>query len=67
MFKIHDLSTLDSSSVNAKEICRILTSKKKYMLLIDNSVHLTNDYIRFITVKYPDVSHEDITIFRLNY
>jgi len=67
MFKVNELSTLDSSTINAKEVCRILTSKKRYMILIEDNVHLTNDYIRFITIKYPNVAYEDITIFRLNY
>jgi hypothetical protein len=67
MFKVNELSNLDSTTINAKEVCRILTSKKKYMILIDSNVHLTNDYIRFITVKYPEIPYDEITIFRLNY
>jgi hypothetical protein len=67
MIKLRSIKEFDSANITAKDACRIFTSKKPYLVKVDNEVHLTKDFQGLITRKYAEVAPEEVEVYILNH
>ena len=49
-----------------KDSCRILQSRKQYLVKVEDNLHLVNDFTHLLVKKYADVSPELVEVYVLN-
>jgi len=65
MIKIKSKKDLDSKTLDAKESARIYSSRKKFLIRVEDEIHLTNNWHRLVTENYPDVPSNIVEIYSL--
>jgi hypothetical protein len=66
MIEVKDTSQINKLTLNAKEACKILVSRKKYLVRVEGENSFTDDYLKTILRKYPDVSPDLVEVYELN-
>ena len=67
MVKLRRIDELDRSSMNNREQCRILNSRKKYLVKVEDNIHLVNDYVQTLVNKYPNTPADIPEVYVLNH
>jgi len=66
MIVVKDTSQINKLDLNAKQACKILASRKKYLVMVESEFSFTDDYLKTILRKYPDVSPDLVEVYELN-
>lgn len=66
MVELKRIDTLDRSNMTTKEACRILSSRKNYLVKVEDNVHLVNDFTHLLMKKYADVPPDIVEVYVLN-
>jgi len=66
MIEVKDTSQINKLDLNAKQACKILSSRKKYLVMVENEFSFTDDYLKTILRKYPEVETNLIEVYELN-
>lgn len=66
MITLKTMREFNSSDITAKDACRIFSSKKPYLVKVEDEIHLTKDFQGLITRKYPEVAPELVEVYVLN-
>ena len=66
MVELRRIDTLDRSNMTTKEACRILSSRKKYLVMVEGNIHLVNDFTSVLVKKYPDIPPDLVEVYVLN-
>lgn len=66
MITIKTIDQLDLSSMNNKDVFRILASRKKYLIKVEGEYSMTNDYVQRLVHKYPNVQTDLVEVYELN-
>ena len=66
MIVVKDTSQINKLDLNAKQACKILASRKKYLVMVENELSFTDDYLKTILRKYPEVETNLIEVYELN-
>ena len=66
MIIVKDTSQINKLELTAKEACKILASKKKYLVRVESENSFTDDYLKTILRKYPEVSPDLVEVYELN-
>ena len=66
MITLKTMREFNSSDITAKDACRIFSSKKPYLVRVEDEIHLTKDFQGLITRKYPEVAPELVEVYVLN-
>jgi len=66
MIVVKDTSQINKLDLNAKQACKILASRKKYLVMVENEFSFTDDYLKTILRKHPDISPDLVEVYELN-
>lgn len=66
MVELRRIDTLDRSNMSVKEACRILSSRKNYLVKVEDNIHLVNDFTTVLSKKYPDAPPDIVEVYVLN-
>ena len=66
MIVVKDTSQINKLDLNAKQACKILASRKKYLVMVESELSFTDDYLKTILRKYPEVETSLIEVYELN-
>ena len=66
MVELRRIDTLDRSNMTMKDSCRILQSRKQYLVKVEDNLHLVNDFTHLLVKKYADVSPDLVEVYVLN-
>ena len=66
MVELRRIDTLDRSNMTTKEACRILSSRKKYLVKVEDNMHLVNDFTNVLIKKYADIPPDLVEVYVLN-
>jgi len=64
MIDIKNIYDIDQSSLRTKDLLRILSTRKSYVVMVDSKVHLTDDYNRLLMMKYPTEKLSKVRIYK---
>jgi dTDP-glucose 4,6-dehydratase len=64
--EVKDTSEINKLDLAAKEACKILASRKKYLVMVENEMSFTDDYLKTILRKYPEVEPNIVEVYELN-
>jgi len=65
MIKIKSKEDLHKLSLSAGESADIQSSRKKFLIRVEDEIHLTNNWVRLIKENYPDVPSHIVEIYSL--
>jgi len=65
MVTIKTIKDLNTSSLTAKDACKLASTNKQYLVMVHDKMHLTNEPYQFLVMKYPDALMEEIKIYSL--
>lgn len=66
MVTVKSIGLLDRSNLKVKETYRILSSRKKYLVKVEDEICLTNDYVQTLIRKFANVSPDLVEVYQLN-
>ena len=66
MVELKRIDTLDRSNMTMKDSCRILQSRKQYLVKVEDNLHLVNDFTHLLMKKYADVPPDIVEVYVLN-
>lgn len=67
MITLKRIDELDRSSMTTKDSCRILSSRKNYLVKVEDNIHLVDDFRNVLIKKYADVSPDIVEVYVLNH
>lgn len=67
MIKLKRIDEFDYKGMPSIEACRILQSRRKYLLKVEDNIHLVDNYISYITKNYPDLPIDIPEVYVLNH
>ena len=65
MVTIKKITDLNTSSLTAKDACKLASTNKQYLVMVHDNMHLTNEPYQFLVMKYPTALMEEIEIYSL--
>ena len=66
MVVVRSINELDRTNLKVKETYRILSSRKSYLVKVEDELCLTNDYVQTLIRKFADVSPDLVEVYQLN-
>ena len=66
MVVVRNINELDRTNLKVKETYRILSSRKSYLVKVEDEICLTNDYVQTLIRKFANVSPELVEVYVLN-
>ena len=66
MVELRRIDTLDRSNMTMKDSCRILQSRKQYLVKVEDNLHLVNDFTHLLMKKYADAPPDIVEVYVLN-
>lgn len=66
MIQVKDTSEINNLDLSSKESCKILLSRKKYLVRVEGENSFTDDYLKTIIRKYPEVEPSLVEVYELN-
>ena len=66
MIVVKDTSQINKLELTAKEACKILSRRKKYLVRVESENSFTDDYVGTILRKYPDLPPDLVEVYELN-
>lgn len=66
MIELKRIDELDNSRISTKEKCRILSSRKQYLVKVEDNIHLVNDFTNVLVKKYADAPPDIVEVYVLN-
>ena len=66
MIQVKDTSQINKLDLTAREACKILASRKKYLVRVEGENSFTDDYLKTILRKYPEVEPGIVEVYELN-
>ena len=67
MITLRKINELDTSNMKTKDSCRILASRKNYLVKVEDNIHLVDDFRNVLIKKYADVSPDIVEVYVLNH
>ena len=65
MIKIKSKEDLEKVNLTARESATIQSSRKKFLIRVEDEIHLTNNWQRLVTENYPNVPSNIVEIYSL--
>lgn len=65
MIKIKSKEDLEKVNLTAGESATIQSSRKKFLIRVEDEIHLTNNWHRLVTENYPNVPSNIVEIYSL--
>lgn len=66
MIEVKDISQINKRRLTNNDSLRALSSKRKYLVLYENKMHLVDDYVQTIKKYYANRYPDEVEVYKLN-
>lgn len=65
MIKVKTKEELENANLNAGESARVSSSQKKFLIRVEDEIHLSNNWVRFLREQRADVPSSVVEVYSL--